>query len=123
MMALLIQVQKLVWSLGANLPSLSFFGLNGWGKRESIAIFSGMWSLGTASMGATVPSGGPCDAAVWPTGARGRIPVCSTSRTRALADGKDFWPSLPGWILNAMGKKKKKRAKRPIQEIYPSLFR
>lgn len=42
-------------------------------------------------------------------------------RARVLADGADFWSSLTGWILNAIGNKK--RAKGPIQEIHPPLFR
>jgi hypothetical protein len=42
-------------------------------------------------------------------------------RPKGLTDGRNFWSPLTGWILNAIGNKK--RAKRPIHKIFPFLFR
>lgn len=124
MMALLIKVQKLVWSLGANLPSLSLFGLSGWGKRESIATFSGDVVFGDSFNGCHCPQWRSlwCRClAHWSQGE-------DTSMLHFKDQSPDRWQGFLAVSARLDSqcngeKKKKKRAKRPIQEIHPSLFR
>lgn len=86
-MALLMKVQKLVWSLGADLSNVSLFGLKGWGKLESwFKTLSRAVVVGDSCNGCRCPLGQwrslcRCSLAHWSQG----------KNTRMIRQGPECW--------------------------------